>query len=482
MLRQWQRSLIALVVAAGSAVQAQQLQFAFSLMAPDDGTQASDLIFSGDGRYLAMGASSGVLIWDLQTRKVLTSPDNRGVGAMALHPNGRQLVYANGAGASWVDLPSGKLQSAWEGIGRNATSMDFTRDGKRLAIAQEDAVRVYDLASAKEISSIKSEDAKGKMSGMVISKDGKTIITGDEQESGLALFDLESGKLLTTLKSDVKGLISIKRGRDSDLMVTNHSNYKAVVWDLKQNAVKGVIPTKEKGGYSSGTKIAVSPDGRFIAAAAGDDGASVWSTDDSKLVGRATAVHPRAAARSVAFSADGKRLAVGYGWSPAKNHPTIMLWTLTGSKDGAPPASFISQAGRFEISFPADPKETQRKSADMDEHQFAYEVGGSRAFSATYLDVLGADFTGKDPQQVIEKFRKGYRKGKTFLKDKQITVDGYPGREHWVDATDALTVRERIFLAGNRLYIIWTGDVRDKAFLESKDAERFLTSFHIIKP
>src|SRR5438105_4008650 len=123
MTRHWQRSLTALLVAAvGSAVQAQQLQFAFSLMAPDDGVQAADLIFSGDGRYLAMGASSGVLTWDLQTKKVLTSPDNRGVGAMALHPNGRQLVYANGAGASWVDLPSGKLQSAWEGIGRNATS------------------------------------------------------------------------------------------------------------------------------------------------------------------------------------------------------------------------------------------------------------------------------------------------------------------------------------------------------------------------
>jgi hypothetical protein len=143
-----------------------------------------------------------------------------------------------------------------------------------------------------------------------------------------------------------------------------------------------------------------------------------------------------------------------------------------------------SAAGRFAADMPGQPAETTEKLPSGTLHSFAVMAAGPSVFRIKYIDFPEGEVTKKnDPQGSLKAFRSGFREGKTFEGDKEISLgtEKIPGREYRLEADKGVFVRERLYVTGDRLYIVHVGSLNNKDFLGSDAANRFFDSFKITK-
>ena len=142
-----------------------------------------------------------------------------------------------------------------------------------------------------------------------------------------------------------------------------------------------------------------------------------------------------------------------------------------------------SAAGRFTVEVPGAAKEKTEGLGDtgLTQHSFDVVVPPSSRFHISFIDFREASIKGKDPQAVLKAYREGIRDGAEFEGDKVIHLGKakVPGREYRLESEKDVFVRERLVLAGNRLYIVMLASRADKQFLSSTDADRFFDSFAI---
>lgn len=145
---------------------------------------------------------------------------------------------------------------------------------------------------------------------------------------------------------------------------------------------------------------------------------------------------------------------------------------------------FKSDKGRFSIDLPREPKTSVKDVGDgIKENTFFSPVSKDLMFTVKYLDFPQKLVTGKDPQERMKTFRRGYRKGKEILDDEVIShkATKVPGRDYRLEAEPGFYVRERMYWDAGRLYIMYIGS-EDKDDLTSDDAKRFFDSFKIVRP
>jgi uncharacterized protein (TIGR03000 family) len=148
-----------------------------------------------------------------------------------------------------------------------------------------------------------------------------------------------------------------------------------------------------------------------------------------------------------------------------------------------PAKGFTSREGRFVADIPGKvAPSTEDLGGGRKRFIFSAPAKG-RNYQVSYIDFPAKTLEGKEPVAVLKAFRAGYREGKKFEREKQIELgkDKVPGIEYHLDAGDGVFVRERLYLAGNRLYTVFVAGVKDKDFLTSKEADRFFDSFKITK-
>ncbi|CCI46651.1 unnamed protein product [Albugo candida] len=125
----------------------------------------------------------------------------------------------------------------------------------------------------------------------------------------------EEGPPLTGHESEIYSLDYV-----SDLIVSGSGDRKIRLWDARTSQCTKIFGS-ESGGPSDGvTSVALSPDGRLLAAASLDKVVRIWDTETSQLLdrleGHSDSVY------SIAFSPDGKNVISG---SLDRN---IMLWDV----------------------------------------------------------------------------------------------------------------------------------------------------------
>lgn len=149
------------------------------------------------------------------------------------------------------------------------------------------------------------------------SPDCTKLVAGMPQNT-IRVWDIasnEEGPAMTGHESEIYSLDYV-----NDLIVSGSGDRKVRLWDARNGQCKKIFGN-ESGGPSDGvTSVALSPDGRLLAAASLDKVVRIWDTETSQLLdrleGHSDSVY------SIAFSPDGKNVISG---SLDRN---IMLWDV----------------------------------------------------------------------------------------------------------------------------------------------------------
>jgi WD40 repeat protein/serine/threonine protein kinase len=320
------------------------------------------------------------IVWDRLTGNRLFNQNGaRGVGeevwtSVAFSPNGRQLAaggFRRRANASklpqfvvriWDLAREGHdgLLEGHKGIIRNVC---FSPDGKQLISASfDETVKIWDVAAAKEIYTFHDETAvfsaafspdglriaSGSLDNTVklwapagktartigqerpvnsveFSPDGRRVACVLQNKGTIIISDITSGK--ETLRFECGGLYRYGR-------VTWSPDGKRVavggkIWDVPTGAADRQLDHfGERWSYAGGG-TAFSRDGRLLASVHNTSTVGVWDVSTWTCLHK---LRTRQFASCVAFSADGKHLAVGNATAFAPISETLRIWDLTKVK------------------------------------------------------------------------------------------------------------------------------------------------------
>jgi len=311
-----------------------------------------DVVFSPDGKTLAAryrgDGRSGVVLFDatshqrLQTDPVILTEG--AVSSVVFSPDGGTLAAGYDSlrdtaagGVVLFDATSHQrlqIQSLRE-FEPYVPGVAFSPDGKALAVGyrvKQDAnlrhvsVKVFNATNLLEVpssTSLTNEDApiietKGDVSSVAFSPDGKTLAAGygvEDGDGGVLLFDATRGvwHAAQRLLATEGRIVSVAFSPDGKTLA---AAYRAVF-----GGASGVLllspkrsqPALVQGLPASGgvwSRMAFSPDGKTLAGS-GDKRVVLLDAESHQQL-QAEGLAVTGSIRGVAFSADGKTLAVGY--------------------------------------------------------------------------------------------------------------------------------------------------------------------------
>jgi WD40 repeat protein len=308
--------------------------------------------FNSDGKTIAMGMADGTIrLWptDAEVERGKLTGHNEGVTSVAFAPDGKILASGSydGTICFWDPVAKKKLRTIQvneEGV----TSIAFSPDGKTIAsggiattevtintnyapVTQADVVRLWDVASGKEVHKL-----KGRGSIVAFSSDGKRLACGGltavfhlNPKPGEPIGDLSQG----SIGSKVRSSTLIGGGMQIDA-ISIQAYHMVRLWDPATG--KEVSSHELHRSKNVGNAIAFSRDGARLAAGSGPvidfrstRGGNLISTQKGRMqvsLWEASTGRPirkfNGEARAVAFAPDGKTLATG------GLKGTITLWDV----------------------------------------------------------------------------------------------------------------------------------------------------------
>jgi WD40 repeat protein len=214
---------------------------------------AAVLAFSPDGTTLAVEsslggrlASSGVIqLWDLNTAKKgpTLKGHTDGLQRLLFSPDGHSLLSASrdrtlklwdiGTGKERLDIPGSVFVS----------SLVFSSDSRRFAVAATDTVRILDSVSGKELHVVKTYPHRPTV--MAFSPDVTRLATGGGaaflgQSSGVKLWDLVTGREVLGLRALSQGVSQLVFSPDGSRLAAAFEGrhamgkkgpYEVRIWD-----------------------------------------------------------------------------------------------------------------------------------------------------------------------------------------------------------------------------------------------------------
>jgi len=326
---------------------------------------ATSIVFSPDGKHLVCAtADTRIQILEIPTLRVLKTLEGHMafVNSLAFDPTGKQLASAdNDSQIILWSFPEGREVTRLRGHRGPVSDIAFAPDGRMLASTGTDhTVRLWNLGSPGVHTILHGH--RGAVKSVLFSNDGKEIYTSSD-DGTVKVWPLAPPDSNDILRHQ-KAAVALAFSPDGKLLASaDYVGRTAWIWDM---ATRRRWEQTIGQHSTSLQKLAFSPDGDFLATAGRDNDGEVWNMAEKKMtfrfplnrglfVGigfhpsqpilaavagnvrfwdartggeRKLLVDPPAeGARRVAFSPDGKWIALGMG------NGNVSVWNLaTGHK------------------------------------------------------------------------------------------------------------------------------------------------------
>jgi WD40 repeat protein len=289
-----------------------------------------------------------IRIWDLATsRQVAVLRGHREVvNSLQFSVDGRRLVSAAGAPAGAMldtgrdfsirvwDVTTGEQKARITGFTQPVLAAVFTPDGQRvIARGRSGELALFDAASGEQVGS--AGDITIDLGYVNLDPGGTRLVTGRVGLPALHIWDAGwAGKPLD-LDMPARAASAPTFSPDGQLLACGTMEGSIAVWDLRTSQAPRILRRHNNPVWT----VAFSPDGRQIATGSGprlplatpadDNKVRLWSLaaprEDFALEGF------RAAAKSIAVSADGSRVAADRDdaaiaiWETPPLHPAVVV-------------------------------------------------------------------------------------------------------------------------------------------------------------
>jgi WD40 repeat protein len=289
------------------------------------------LAYSPDGKLIATGSEDGtVRVWNPDTGEPVGALRGHKdhVYAVAFSPDGKWLASGgrDHATAVWEVPPAkpaggvaaGKPKWMKGGYGNSVTAVAFSPDGQAVAAGGRNFETVLRSATTGEPRQTLRED-RLVTTALAFLPDGKHLAVGGSES--VRVWDLKAARVVRALPCEARDVRSLAVSPDGRLAVAAGGK-KTQVWDLGSGKVVATFAGQHN--WIGG--VAFSPDGTLLASV----GDGLWGGEEYSLHVRDTKTWteadvlrlPRERYTCLAFSPDGKRLAIG------TVHAEALVWEL----------------------------------------------------------------------------------------------------------------------------------------------------------
>ena len=321
---------------------------------------------SADGRILAapLMDSSAIRFWDLTTGSELTSLTFAesdyvaGDTAIGLSPDGRLVAVVSTKYDNGRNLQAREQVTIWDlgskkkvqtlkvsesptslGMGHvpPVPSVAFSPDGVSLAVRSNNVLKLWDLATAKEVKSFNvgpaqrpGDDASMAMfSASFIFSPDKQKLAVVANSNQIALVDAASGTILHSLQSHQGNVVGLAFSQDARLLASSGVENEIRIWDV----ATGQQVKSLRGAAAPVTDVAFSTDGKSLSLAA-QEGVTFWELTSGGI--KRSVVLPaeyapppdNLVARGTILSPNGKFLLAG-----SHSQPAVKVWDIVTGRE-----------------------------------------------------------------------------------------------------------------------------------------------------
>ena len=289
------------------------------LLLDGSGGAITGLALSADGERIATSGQDGIArVWSREGRRVQqlrAAPGRFPVFAVALSPDGHRLITTLLGNSALWDTDTGRRIAALPGHAAAVTSAAFSADGLFAVTGSADATARVWRVRPQPLSP--EGDLVGVLRGhdidvreVAFAPDGRRVATASSDGTA-RLWEPTAGHALALVAH--RGASAAALSPDGRLLATRGAGAAALLWDARTGAQLGRVAIE--GEPIASGPLAISPDGREIAVGNRD---AVTLTPAHGGSARLTLEPPPlSAALDIAYSADGKRVAVAYGGQTA---------------------------------------------------------------------------------------------------------------------------------------------------------------------